>query len=114
MLAAGVVVSTAIVWVLGEVERWRGARFWTFATVMVGGWTWFLIGTLRDRRDLDEIERELRDAGVQIPDEPPVPIKLAESRESLLVSIIALVLIAGVLVAYYAGWLERLGLIPTR
>ena len=101
-------ISVAFAWVMGAMAQWR-ARSWPFAACVVGFWIWFFAGIRRDRGHLDVIERELRAAGGTVPDEKPIPIKLAQDRESLIASTIALVLIAAVFVAYYTGWLHRVG-----
>jgi hypothetical protein len=101
-------VSVALVWVVGELFEWRG-RALGLAAAMAVFWVWYFVGTRNDRRDLAQLENELRASGVVIPDEEPIRVKLAESTESLVVSIILLVLIAAVFVAYHVGWLHRVG-----
>ena len=44
-----------------------------------------------------------------IRDEQPIPIKLAASRESLVVSILALGLIVLAMVTYWMGWWAKVG-----
>ena len=68
-------------------------------------WTWWIGSTIAQNRELRTIEREVRDSGVQVPDEEPIPIRLAESRESLVVSVVILLLISAAFVAYFGGWI---------
>ena len=70
-------------------------------------WVWIVWSGVRQSRDLRSIERNLRDAGLELPDEEPIPIRLAESRESLVVSLILLALIACTFIGYYGGWFGR-------
>ena len=49
------------------------------------------------------VDAETRAAGVDPPDEPRVPIRWAQNRESLVAGLIALAIIAAVFVWYYAG-----------
>ena len=69
-------------------------------------WVWYIASGVARRRELRNVERELREAGVDVPDEEPIPIRLAESRESLVVGLIFLLLIAAAFAAYFGG---RLG-----
>lgn len=103
--------GAALLWVLGSADEWRSVRFWLVAAGLLTLAVYSFVGMWGSQSDLDAIEEDLRKAGVEIPDEEPVRIQLAESRESLVVSIIALVLIAAVFVAYWAGWFERVGLL---
>ena len=43
---------------------------------------------------------------MHVPDEEPTPIRPAESRESLVVGLIMLLLMAAAAVAYFGGWIR--------
>lgn len=78
--------------------------------VIAGGGVVGLIGffvySVRTRRTLNDLEATLRDSGIDVAPESREPIGLAENRESLIASCIALALIAAVFIAYYAGWIR--------
>ena len=72
--------------------------------VVAAWWAYLQWNGYRRLRQVREAERRLLAEGVTISDEDPIPIRLAESRQSLVVSLIALVLIVLVFVGHYAGW----------
>ena len=95
LVALGCIMATAL----------GGPRAWVTVALLAGAWAYLLWTHVRDMRDLARAERALKANGVELADEQPIPIRLAESRESLIVSIIALTLIALAFVAHFAGWL---------
>jgi hypothetical protein len=80
-------------------------RWWLVIVVVIASWITLFWYALRDRQITKGIEAELREAGIDIPDEDPIRIKLAENRESLVTSLLALAIIAATFVAYFAGWI---------
>ena len=104
VLAIYTALLAAFAWIIEA--AFGGRRAWMTIALLVAAWVYLLWAHLRDMREIARAERVLEAGGVELPDEKPVPIRLAESRESLFVSIVALVLIALVFVAYFSGWLR--------
>ena len=74
---------------------------------MLGTLIWYGSVVLWTARHGNPIDREYRRHGMDGRDEEPIPVRWAESRESLVVSLVMLSIIAGVFVAYFSGWLSR-------
>ena len=102
----GLILTATITYVLFLAFPDRPLRPALLAGAMAVFWGWWVWTTISQRRRLQEVERELRQAGVPVPDEEPIPVRLAESRESLVVSLIMLLLMAAVAVAYFGGWIR--------
>jgi hypothetical protein len=89
----------------------RDRRGYALATVCAIGVLWILKqiwSDWRDRRVMKQVNHELSTAGVKALDEEPVPVRLAESRKSLIASFIALTLIAVAMITYWMGlWGQR-------
>jgi hypothetical protein len=98
----------AFAWVAARVNN--GFDRWAVAAVLlVLLWVGFLVGMFRDARQLRRVERSLEAQGVPLPDEEPIPIKLARDRQSLVAGVIALLLIGFTFLAYHMGWLAAAG-----
>lgn len=101
-------ITGAFAWIAAQVsegfDRWAVA-----AVVLILLWVGFLVGMFRDARELRRVERSLEGQGVTIPDEEPVPIKLARDRQSFVAGVIALLLIGVTFLAYHMGWLAAVG-----
>jgi hypothetical protein len=103
-------------WVIWQAEGRRhpmktGILLAVCAACLAGLHLWLTISVRRVERELD---RELREAGVDpdmIPD-PPLPViprlRLAKDRDQLIAGILFLVLLVFTFVAYYAGWIEKM------
>lgn len=87
-----------------------GRRAWLLTIPAATFFAWIGWTTFRDHRVLTRLERDLTSAGVEVPDEEPIPIRWAENRESLVAGLLALALIALVFLAKWAGWLRQIGL----
>ena len=101
VLALYTALLVAFAWMAVAVSG--GRRAWVTVALLIGGWAYLLWTHVRDMR---EMARALKADGVELPDEEPIPIRLAESRESLIVSVVMLALIALAFVAYLGGWLR--------
>ena len=101
----GIVLTGTIAYLMFLAFEDRPLRPAALALGLAAFWAWWIGSTVAQHRELRTIERELRDNSVQVPDEEPIPIRLAESRESLVVSLVMLLLIAAAFVAYFAGWI---------
>ena len=84
-----------------------GVRHWVAVTPLAGVLLWIFWTVVRDRRELRRIERSLREDGVDVPEDEPVWVWLAENPESLIAGAVFLLLIAVTLVAYFVGWLRH-------
>jgi hypothetical protein len=97
----------AFAWIMAAASG--GRRAWTITALLGTMWAYLLWTHFRDMRGIARAERALKADGVELPDEQPIPIRLAESRESLVVSLVALALIALVFIAHFADWLPMVG-----
>ena len=102
----GITLTGTIAYLMFRAFPGRPLRPAVLAIGLSTFWVWLIWTSVQQRRNLQEIERELDEAGVAVPDEEPIPIRLAESRESLIVGIIILLLIAMVFAAYFGGWIR--------
>ena len=103
--AVCVVLSGALVAVMfffSDNRPWRPALL---AAGVAGLWVWQIWSAARESRSLRKLERELEASGVSKPDEEPIPLRLAENRESLIASLVALALVAATFVASFRGWI---------
>ena len=105
--ATGVILTGTIVALMFLAFPDRPARPALLALGLAAFWVWFIRSGIAQRRELRNIERELRQAGVEVPDVDPIPVRLAENRESLVVGVIFLVLIAATFLAYFGGRIGR-------
>ena len=101
----GIASTGTITYLLLRASGDRPLRPAALALGLAAFWAWWIKSTVAQNRALRTVERGLRDAGVPVPDEEPIPIRLAESRESLVVGLVMLLLIAAVFAAYYVGWI---------
>lgn len=97
------VLLIAFCWVFVTVDRSAG---WVVAIGLVATYLYVLWRFIVDMRELSRIENALQESGVELPDEQPIPIRFAKNRESLYVSLAALLILLAVFVAHYAGWLR--------
>jgi hypothetical protein len=98
-----VVLTGLLGWIVVQISDGIAAPA-VYAVGFLFLWIHLISGTIRDSREFDRIGRGLRDAGVPIPGEKRLPIRLAENRESLIASIMARTLIALVFIACLGGW----------
>ena len=106
-------VIGTFVWIL--IQASEGVdRAAVSAALLVLLWAGVVGSGLRQTREIRRLERSLEAQGVALPDEEPIPIKVARDGESLVAGIIALGLIALAFVAYHMGWLAELGLTAAR
>ena len=103
-LALYTTLLVAFAWIMVAADG--GRRAWVTIAMLVAAWVYLLWTHLRDMRQIARVERALQADGIELPDERPIPIRIAESRESLFVSVIALTLIVLVFVAYFGSWLR--------
>ena len=101
------------VWIMIQVSEGLD-RAAVGAGLLVLLWVGVVGSTVRQAREIRRLERSLEAEGIVLPDEPPIPIKLAKDRQSLVASAIALALIGLTFVAYHKGWLAELGLTAAR
>jgi hypothetical protein len=108
MMALLTAMAGAFVWIaLGASEGLDGGGG---AVLLVVLWAGVLVGMVRDARKLRRVERLLEAEGVALPDEAPIPIKLARDRQPLVAGLIALLLIGLTFLAYHMGWLAAAGI----
>ena len=86
-----------------------GRRAWVLAAVAVGTGIWTAWTIVRTDRLVKSVERDLENAGVDVPEEERIELKFID-RKSGAASILALLVIAFVFVAYWFGWLADWGL----
>jgi hypothetical protein len=89
----------------------RDRRGFALAAVCAIGLLWILKQDWNDWQErplIEQIKHDSAAAGVEVIDEEPIPLRLAENRESLIASIIALALIAAAMITYWMGlWGNR-------
>ena len=97
--AIGIILTGTIIYLMFLAFPDRPARPALLAVGLAAFWVWYIGSGIARRRELRNVERELREAGVEVPDAEPIPIRVAESRESLVVGLVFLLLIAAAFVA---------------
>jgi hypothetical protein len=102
-LLTAAAMSAVVIWVYFKASKDHAGPILS-TVVIVAFWIMFMFRELRLNRSIKKVETLLLDAGIKPPDETPIPIKLAEDRESLIAGIIALAIIIFVFCAYYGGW----------
>lgn len=93
----------AISWIIVALSR--RDHLWIVVASLAVPWVYFCWTYIREMREIERAERTLEADGIELPDEEPIPIKVAAIRESLVASLIALTLIALTFAAYFGGWL---------